>query len=510
MFNAAIALLVLLALLIARDAYRKWSSGLPPGPPGLPLLGNLLQLPSQFLYLKLHAWSHQHGPVYTIWMGSQPFVVLGSVAVAGDLLDRMSAMTSDRPPMIKPRVFYFRDMVLMVQDRTRMWRAQRRSIHASLNVRATCRYNPMQEQEAAYLALELLQHPEAPFRERVHRFGSSVIFRSVYGGESIQLLPVDPTKRLEKLTIEGMNASMPQNSVVDLFPFLEPVIQKVKWLRKQADGWHNRLLQEAVPLYDTAVPTDGFEAATIVHDVNSNMEKYDMTKSQAVWMTVALFMAGQETSVTAITFFALALLHHPEVAERAQEQIDAVCGECPPTFADKENLPYVEAIVKETLRWRPGVPLSAPHKVSEDFEYKGYIFPKGTIFLDNLWSQTRDPAVYSNPEVFDPTRFLDKHGNMIPVAPDTHLDQLGFGHGRRVCPGRDFALNTMFIACAYMLWAFRFEWPVDDQGKEIVREVSELQDASFTVSPKMFGIVLHPRKEGLEERLLAALGSSKI
>ncbi|KZO99730.1 cytochrome P450 [Calocera viscosa TUFC12733] len=499
MFNiSAILLVLILGIVAIRGEMNKRTSRLPPGPPGLPLLGNILQLPSQFLYRKLSAWSDRYGPIYTIWMGSQPYLVLGSAAVSADVLDRMSAVTSDRPPMIKPRVFFFKDMILMLQDRTLTWRAQRRSIHASLNIHAATRYNAMQAQEAAYLALGLLQHPEKPFRRQLHRFAASVIFRAVYGGDTIQLLEIDPTKRIEELTEEGMHAVMPQNSVVDIVPFLKPLIQRVKWFRKQADDWFGEMDQEAKRRYDKALPTD-------VNFLLNLCSKYGITKHQAMWMTMALFMAGQETSDTALCIFGLAMLHHPEAVSTAQRQLDAVCGDRPPTFEDREKLPFVDAIVKETLRWRPGVPLSLPHRASEEFEYRGYVIPAGTVILDNVWSQTRDPAVYKHPESFDPTRFLDDSGTLLPATADTHLDQLGFGHGRRVCAGRDFALNTLFIACAYMLWAFRFEWPVDEEGKEIVCGVDEFQDTSVTVSPREFGVVLKPRKEGLEETLLAAV-----
>ncbi|KZT58470.1 hypothetical protein CALCODRAFT_240900 [Calocera cornea HHB12733] len=119
MLNATLSLLVLfLSIFIIWDALRKRNTRLPPGPPGLPLLGNILQHPAQFLYRKLHAWSHEYGPIYTIWMGIQPFVILGSAAVSEDVLEPMSAVTSDRPVMIKARKFFFRDMNLVWQDHT--------------------------------------------------------------------------------------------------------------------------------------------------------------------------------------------------------------------------------------------------------------------------------------------------------------------------------------------------------------------------------------------------------
>jgi len=505
LYTSAVLLVLILFLSVVRDVFHRRTSRLPPGPPGLPFLGNLLELPAEFLHLKLDKWSKQYGPFYTIWMMGQPFLVLGSVSVAADVLDRMSAVTSDRPPMIKAREFYFHDMVLTLQDPTLRWRAQRKAIHANLNIRSTARFYRTQAHDAAYLALGLVQHREIPYHEHIHRFAGSIIFCSVYGGDVIPLIGPDPSKYAEELTVRGMQAVMPQHSVVDMLPILKPIIKRIRWLRKPADDFYQEMIQEATRLYYAATPADRWDSTTIVHNININEEKYDLPRSDAVWATMTLFMAGQETTHTMLRVFALAMLHHPEVVHAAQAQLDAVCGVRPPSFDDRENLPYIDALVKETLRWKTAIPLSVPHRVSEDFMYQGYVVPKGTIILDNLWGQTRDLSVYSDPGSFDPTRFLDSFGALRPVTPETRLDQLGFGHGRRVCPGRDFAINSMFIACAYMLWAFKFEWPVDGHGKQIICGVDDFDDKRVVVTPKPFGVVLKPRQDGLEERLLAAL-----
>ncbi|KZO99739.1 cytochrome P450 [Calocera viscosa TUFC12733] len=496
--------LVVLVLAVAgvHDVYRKRTSRLPPGPTGLPLLGNILQLPSQFLWYKLHAWSKQYGPIYTIWMMGTPIVILDGIKVAADVLDRMSGATSDRPYIIKGEFFRIENVIANM-NRTLDWRGQRRSIHANLNIRATTRFNHVQAYDAAYLTLGLLQHPEKPFDEHVHRFAGSVIFRCAYGGEVFPLLGMDPSRYIEKLHKQLLHSMAPQNSIVDMLPFLKPLIQRVKWLRREADEWYESTDQEGNRLYDGAVPTEGWN--TIVQDLNANMKKYGVTKHGAVWTTMTLYMAGQETTSTALRALALGILHNPDVMRAAQAQLDAVCGQRAPAFEDREKLPYIDALVKEIVRWKPGVPMGLLHAASEDFDYQGYVIPKGTNLIDNIWGQTRDTSVYQNPEEFDPTRFLDGSGNLLPVTPDTRLDLLGFGHGRRICPGKDFAVNGIFIACAYLLWAFRLEWPIDPQGKAVMCGVDEMEDHSFVATPRPFAFVLKPRQEGLEESLRAAM-----
>ncbi|KZO99740.1 cytochrome P450 [Calocera viscosa TUFC12733] len=505
MLLLAASLLALVVVLAAvRDGIRKRTSRLPPGPPGLPLLGNILQIPSQFLAYKLHDWSKQYGPIYTFWMMGQPFVVLNSIKVAADVLDRKSDVTSDKPPMIKMAC---ETEVDSCQVRPFADVGDGRLYAYGFNIRSTMRFTPMQENEAAHLALGLLRHPDKPFNEHMHRFAASIIFRSTYGGDTIAHMGPDPSKKIEDLTLRLMAASLPQNSVVDTLPFLKPLIENVKWLRKQADDWYNEVCEEGNRLYDAAIPADHWDATTTVHDLNINLEKYGMTKHDAMWMTLALFMAGQETSHTVLRIFALAMLNNPAVMRAAQEQLDAVCGRRPPTFADRERLPYIDAIIKEMLRWRPPVPLSLLRMASEDFEYQGYTIPKGTTLIDNIWcvGQTRDASVYHNPDAFDPSRFLDASGNLLPSPPDTRSDLLGFGHGRRVCPGKDFAVNGMFISFAYLLWAFQFEWPVDESGKQVICGVDEMESHALVATPRPFGVVLKSRHESLEEHLRAAM-----
>jgi len=363
----------------------------------------------------------------------------------------------------------------------------------------------MQADEAAYLALGLLKHPEKPLEGHMHRFATSAIFRALYGGDAIAHLGPDPSKKIEDITVRIMAAAMPQNSIVDTFPFLKPVIRRVKWLRKEADNWWKETDDEGFRLYEGAVPGDAWDATTIVGDLNSNSEKYGLSKRDAVWMTIALYMAGQETTRTGLCAAVLAMLHFPAVIKAAQAQIDAVCGSRPPTFEDSDKLAYIHALALEAVRWKPPVPASILHAASEDFTYEGYVIPKGAIIVDNLWSQTRDESVYPDPEKFDPTRFLDSDGNVSQGTIDTHHGLLGFGHGRRVCPGRDFALNSMFIACAYVLWAFDFEWPVDENGKQMICGVDEMVDHAIAATPRPFEVVVKPRHEGLEEMLLAVL-----
>ena len=112
-----------------------------------------------------------------------------------------------------------------------------------------------------------------------------------------------------------------------------------------------------------------------------------------------------------MAFFVLAMLAYPETQACAYAELNAVVGRTRlPTFADSPHLPYIRAMVKELLRWRPVVPLATPHRITEDDWYEGMFIPKGTICMPNVWHMNRDPEIFGgNTEHFDPARYLDAH-----------------------------------------------------------------------------------------------------
>ena len=160
----------------------------------------------------------------------------------------------------------------------------------------------------------------------------------------------------------------------------------------------------------------------------------------------------------------LAMLAYPDTQTRAQAELDAVVGRARlPTFADYPRLPYIRAMVKEVLRWRPVSPLAVYHRCTEDDWYEGMFIPKGTICIPNVWHMNRDPEVFGkNTEHFDPGRYLDSSGDIAPGTSDGHCS---YGFGRRVCVARHMADNALFINIAVLLWATRIDRKKDASGQ---------------------------------------------
>ena len=185
-----------------------------------------------------------------------------------------------------------------------------------------------------------------------------------------------------------------------------------------------------------------------------------------------------------MAWWTLAMIAYPETQARAQAELDTVVGRARlPTFADYPNLPYIRAMVKEAMRWRPVAPLGFPHRSTEDDWYEGMFIPKGTICIPNVWHMNRDPEIFrTNTDHFDPTRYLDASEDIAPGT--SYIKEQGhfsFGFGRRICVGRHMANNSLFINFAVMLWANKLERKKDSSGRFLPLDLDGWVDVGLAV-----------------------------
>ncbi|KAF9532705.1 cytochrome P450 [Crepidotus variabilis] len=186
-----------------------------------------------------------------------------------------------------------------------------------------------------------------------------------------------------------------------------------------------------------------------------------------------------------------------DVQSKAQEEIDRVVGkERFPTLNDRPSLPYVEALVRETMRWMPVLPLAIPHYTVEDDIYKGYFIPKGTMVLGNTWAISHNTTIYDESDRFDPSRFFNLDGQLN----DDDLSY-AFGYGRRQCPGRHLASATIWLNMAVILAAFNIRKQKDSLGKDIPL-TSGFSVSSIAVRPNPFECLITPRSDAAKALVL--------
>jgi len=179
---------------------------------------------------------------------------------------------------------------------------------------------------------------------------------------------------------------------------------------------------------------------------------------------------------------------YPHVQKLAQDEINKVIGtDRLPDFNDKSELPYLEAVFRETLRWRPVAPLGIPHAATNEDVYKGYYIPKGVVIVPNIWAMAQDKDKYSDPDTFDPSRFFDSDGQLT-----NDTCEFAFGFGRRVCPGRHFAQASIWIAMAHILATFTIERAKYASGEPIEPDTEWAEGVTW--HPKPFPCNFVPRK----------------
>ncbi|KAL1891496.1 hypothetical protein Sste5346_007587 [Sporothrix stenoceras] len=206
-----------------------------------------------------------------------------------------------------------------------------------------------------------------------------------------------------------------------------------------------------------------------------------------IWTAASLYGAAADTTAITLTTFALAMIMFPDIQTTAQEEIDRVVGgDRLPDVEDREKLPYVNALIKETLRWWPIAPMGFPHTADDDVEYAGMTIPKGAYLLPAVWWFLHDPAVYASPASFDPRRFLAPRNEPDPTAD-------AFGYGRRVCPGRFFADASLYLNIVQLLATFNISKAVDDKGNLI--NVNVKPKPGILSYPTAFRFAVAPRSE---------------
>lgn len=225
--------------------------------------------------------------------------------------------------------------------------------------------------------------------------------------------------------------------------------------------------------------------------------------------------AGSETTSSTLNSAIKYLARYPEAQQKAHKELSSVIGdERSPTFEDEQDLPYIRATVKESLRIRPVANIGSPHYTTSDVVYKDYFIPKGTVVTINQYAIHYDPHLFADAAVFRPERYLHhplRAGAYAAHADPYARDHFAFGGGRRICPGMHLAENSLFILLAKILWAFEIRAPLKTGGEEEDLDVSDnAYEPGVNTLPKPYRIRFIPRSAKRLEVLEKEWAKAKV
>jgi len=218
-----------------------------------------------------------------------------------------------------------------------------------------------------------------------------------------------------------------------------------------------------------------------------------------------MFQAGSDTMASTILWFIVAMLLHPEALRRAQAEIDGIVGSdgsALPCFEHLKELPYCVAILKESFRWMPTVPGGFPHYSDVDDTFKGFRIRAKTMVIPNIWAMHRDEEQFDRPSEFIPERYLPAETSSAPTLFDLADGHYGFGFGRRICPGRSLASQTVWIAITRIMWACNVDFAKTPDGQRIPIDPN-LSSSQIISRPLPFPLVITPRSQTHHDTLKA-------
>ncbi|KAL1752889.1 cytochrome P450 [Schizophyllum commune] len=461
-------------------AKRRTRSPLPPGPPQLPILGNLLQMPSNEAWLKYIEWGREYGDVIYLKALSREMLVVNSAEAAYEILDKNSSLTSDRPQNIMISLIGWGTNIghLHYGDE---WRFSRRAFHQEFNPGAVPSHYKAALPRINKLLVQLLRDPNK-FMEHIRQCVSAISIKISYGFDAETKNGQDLMHATEGAILCLEEATLPGSQLVFLFPplrylpawisggsFMKLAARSTAFVQVMRDLPFN-IVKEQIR-NGTAPPSwmrSLLERSTTAEDE----ERYKGVASQ-------FFAAASDTTLAGLRALMLALVMYPEVQRRAQADIDRVVGsERLPNFDDRPALPYIDAIIKEVLRMHPPLPIGLPHSPIQDMVYNGYYIPKGGAMC-------YDEKTFGDPHVFRPERFLD------PKLSDWH--SIAFGFGRRVCVGRYLAEALLWQTLASILATFDIKKATKD-GKEV--EVPGSYGGIMVLRADDFECAITPRGAG--------------
>ncbi|KAI9459465.1 cytochrome P450 [Lactarius psammicola] len=407
----------------------------------------------------------------------KPIVILQSLKAAFELLDKRANISSDRPRYIVAHEILCGGLFTASMLHGDLWRRTRRAAHEGLTKLAVRDYYPILRKEATLLSSAILDDQSA-LEKHFQRFSASAIMSILYDYPTLENKDDETLKRIHTFIDRLSKAAVPGAYPVELFPWMMHIPESfAKWKREGRKSFkeHTNMFNGLLNSVRSDV-SKGCERPSLSASLIKNSDRNGLSNQEMAWLIGTLYTAGAETTYTSLTWWALAMVAHPEIQRRAQAELDAVVG-CarPPTFSDASNLSYIQG--------------------HTDVWYEGVFIPKGTMCIANLWQCHHDPAFYGDDATkFNPERFLDAHGKILSGPAETRDEgHSTYGFGRRACVGKHLANDSLFITIATVLWAANIERVRDQNGKEVTPDIETFVDTGMVVRPLPYWCDITPR-----------------
>ncbi|PIN02725.1 Cytochrome P450 CYP2 subfamily [Handroanthus impetiginosus] len=471
---------------------------------GWPLIGHLRLLSGPELpHITLSKMAEKYGPVFTIRLGVYRALIVNNAETAKECFTNNGIIFSHRPNTAAVQHMSYNYAMFGFSKYGSYWRELRKiSMLKLLSNQKVSVLGNLRENEVKSMMKTL--HKSSWEKE-----GSSVEMKKVLGNFTLNFILRIVVGEIEDYKDSGTLREaiteffrmMGVLTVPDVLPFLRwleyfGTNKKFEKTGRKLDSMLQGLLDyqrdQCKKRCGFVEEEEGFMAQMMdcAEGIAKEFPMYDAdTINKATCQAVIL--GGTDTMTVTLTWALSLLLNNPDALKKAQEELDLHIGpQREVKESDLENLVYIKAIIKETLRLYPAASLLPSRKAVEDCTVAGYHVPAGTHLIVNAWKLHRDPRFWSDPLEFQPERFLTKYKE-IDVR-GRNFELLPFGGARRICPGISFALQTMELVLASFLHGFEVKTPAEE-------------DVDMTGSMGATNVKVTPLEVLLKPRLVAEL-----
>ncbi|XP_076901988.1 cytochrome P450 736A117-like [Bidens hawaiensis] len=471
-----LALLLLLLFLFKLLYFTKPSStnkNLPPSPPKLPVIGNLHQI-GPLVHRSLHSLSQNlASPVILIHLGSVPTLVVSSADAAREIMKTNDLIFATRPDSKLSRRLLYDLKEVSMAPYGEFWR-QAKSImvlHLLSNKKIED-HRETREEEIAIVVDRIKKSKVVDLSDVFMRFTNDVVCRVTFGkkysdGESGRKFRKMLDEFFEVLGSLNFEDLVPWLAWVDRFRGLSGKVERVA---REMDEFLDGVVEERLRDHST---TNGDNGREEFIDMLIKIQKEDkigvaLDKLVIKALLLDVYTAGTDTTAIVSEWAFTELLKHPRILKKAQDEVRTILKDKQQiNQEDIDNMTYLKAVFKETLRLHPPVPTLLPRVARQDVKVMGFDVSKGTRIFINAWAIARDPKVWDDSNEFRPERFfnynIDFKGHDFDLIP--------FGAGRRGCPGMAFGMATNENLLVNLL--HKFDWELPDGGKGESLDMSE-------------------------------------
>ncbi|KAL2490856.1 Cytochrome [Abeliophyllum distichum] len=444
---------------------------LPPSPPKLPMIGNLHQL-GLYPHRALQALSKRYGQLMMLHLGSVPAVIVSSADAAREIMKTQDLIFSNRPKLSIPDKIVYGSKDIAFAPYGEHWR-QVRSIcvlHLLSNKRVQS-FRYIREEETDLLIQKIRQSSSSStsvtnLSDLLVSLTNDTICRVALGRKYSD--EAEGSTKFELMLKEIMELSGTFNAG-DFIPWLK-WMNKVNGLDARVDKVarlfdeflsgvvedHRNRMQGKTDRDDSSNDADLVDLLLEIQ--RENKSSFTLDDEAIKGVIFDMFGAGTDTTYTSLEWTMAEILKHPKIMNRLQNEVRQVVGsEIEVAEEDLEKMPYLKAVIKESLRLHPPIPMLVPRESTQDTKVMGYHIAAGTQVIINAWAIARDPMQWENPGEFNPERFFKNPSNDFRGF---NFEYIPFGAGRRGCPGITFAMAVNEFALAKMMLNFDFALPI--------------------------------------------------